>query len=278
MEVASALTQPEVAPSSPFVQETAEEEVVETPAPTEEVVEVEAPTAQEVQEEAPVAVEEIPAVGSAVEVVEEVPTAMEEVADDAPAVEEASIVQDLATPIPTSQEASSQEFLSYVEGLMLQAWKDRIAPRMLSPGALQTLKEIKSSAREKASRTSRDQAESIARKTLAIVSSKLEEAKTTLGEVTEELSEAKAEEENAREHMELAREQLQSAGTKVAYLTTQAEQIQESVRGLKMGVVEAEQLIAEVIATPTLCAVEEETLLSSRAAFAELQQEMARNL
>ncbi|KAG9453814.1 hypothetical protein H6P81_006718 [Aristolochia fimbriata] len=44
------------------------------------------------------------------------------------------------------------------------------------------------------------------------------------------------------------------------------------------GVVEAEQLIAEVIATPTLSAAEEATLLSSRAAFAELQQEMARNL
>ncbi|KAG9453451.1 hypothetical protein H6P81_006355 [Aristolochia fimbriata] len=262
----------------------AEEEVVETPAPTEEVVEVEAPTAQEV--------------------VEEIPTAMEEVADDAPAVEEASIVQDLATPIPTSREAPSREFLSYVEGLMVLAWRDRIAPRMLSPGAvsdtslladagfaisrlqemghdvtrlrvytqqLQTLKEIESSAREKAHRTSRDEAESIARNTLAIVSSKLEEAKATLGEVIEELSEAKAEEEDARERLESAR-------TKVAYLTTQAEQIQESVWGLKTGVVEAEQLIAEVIATPTLSAAEEATLLSSRTAFAELQQEMARNL
>ncbi|KAG9453501.1 hypothetical protein H6P81_006405 [Aristolochia fimbriata] len=100
VEITPALTQPETLP----VQEVA-------------------PSPSVVQEEA----EE--------EVVEEVP-AIEEVAEDAPAVEEASVVQDLPPPILTSQEAPSQEFLSYVEGLMLQAWKDRIVPRMLSPGAV----------------------------------------------------------------------------------------------------------------------------------------------
>ncbi|KAG9442582.1 hypothetical protein H6P81_018436 [Aristolochia fimbriata] len=86
-------------------------------------------------------------------------------------------------------------------------------------------------------------------------------------------------EEDARERFELAREQLQLAGTKVAIpYNSSRKQIRESVRGLKAGVVEAERLIAEVIATPTLSAAEEATLLSSRAAFAELQQEMARNL
>ncbi|KAG9458358.1 hypothetical protein H6P81_002866 [Aristolochia fimbriata] len=284
----------EVAPPS-VVQEEAEEEVVENPAPSiEAVVEAEAPPPA-VEEEAPAPAIKVPAIEAVAEEVQEEVPAIEEVADDAPAVEEASVVQDLATPILTSQEAPSQEFLSYVEGLMVQAWRDRIAPRMLSPGAvsdtslladagfaisrqqemghdvtrlrvytqqLQTLREIESSAGEKARRTSRDEAESIARNTLAIVSSKLEEAKATLGEVIEELSEAKAEEEDAHESLESAR-------TKVAYLTTQAEQIQESVRGLKTGVVEAESLIAEVIATPTLSAAEEATLLSSRATFEE---------
>ncbi|KAG9453682.1 hypothetical protein H6P81_006586 [Aristolochia fimbriata] len=238
----------EVAPPS-VVQEEAEEEVVENPAPSiEAVVEAEAPPPA-VEEEAPAPAIEVPAIEAVAEAVQEEVPAIVEVADDAPAVEEASVVQDLATPILTSQEAPSQEFLSYVEGLMVQAWRDRIAPRMLSPGAvsdtsllayagfaisrlqemghdvtrlrvytqqLQTLREIKSSAGEKACRTSRDEAESIARNTLAIVSSKLEEAKATLGEVIEELSEAKAEEEDAHERLESAR-------TKVVYLTTQAE-------------------------------------------------------
>ncbi|KAG9455389.1 hypothetical protein H6P81_008293 [Aristolochia fimbriata] len=238
----------EVAPSPSVVQEEAEEEVVETPAPSiKAMVEVEAPPSA-VKEGAPTPAIEAPAIEAMAEVVQEEVPAIEEVADDAPAVEEASVVQDLATPILTSQEAPSQKFLSYVEGLMVQAWRDRIAPRMLSPGAvsdtslladagfaisrlqemghdvtrlrvytqqLQTLKEIESSAGEKARRTSRDEAESIARNTLVIVSSKLEEAKTTLGEVIEELSEAKDEEEDARERLE-------SATTKVAYLTTQA--------------------------------------------------------
>ncbi|KAG9442030.1 hypothetical protein H6P81_017884 [Aristolochia fimbriata] len=39
-----------------------------------------------------------------------------------------------------------------------------------------------------------------------------------------------------------------------------------------------ERLIAEVIATPTLSVAEEATLLLSRAAFAELQQEMTREM
>ncbi|KAG9447594.1 hypothetical protein H6P81_013722 [Aristolochia fimbriata] len=332
-EITQALTQSEglpaqeVAPSPSVVQEEAEEEVVETPAPLiEAVVEAEAPPPA-VEEEAPTPAVEVPAIEAVVEVVQEEVPATEEVFETVlppeevvlevvpavdpvvePAAEEAPIVQNLATPPTSSSLTSSQtpslEFLSYVEGLMLQAWKDRIVPRMLSSGAvsdasllavpgfaisrlqemghdvtrlrvytqqLQTLKEVESSAREKASRASRDQAESIARKNLATVSSKLEEAKATLGEVTEELSEAKTEEEDAREHLESAR-------TKVAYLTTQAEQVQESVRDLKTGVVKAEQLIAEVFATPTLSAAEEATLLSSRATFAEMQQEMARNL
>ncbi|KAG9458314.1 hypothetical protein H6P81_002822 [Aristolochia fimbriata] len=245
-EITPALTQSEglpvqeVAPSPSVIQEEAEEEVVETPAPLiEAVVEAEA-SLPAVEEEAPTRAVEVPAIEAVVEVLQEgVPTTEEafetilapeeEVLEVVPAVdpvvepaaEEAPIVQNLATP-PTSSSLTSsqtplQEFLSYVEGLMVQAWRDRITP------------------------------------------------------VIEELSEAKAEEEDAHERLE-------SAGTKVAYLTTQAEQIQESVRGLKTGVVEAERLIAEVIATPTLSAAEEATLLSSRAAFAELQQEMARNL
>ncbi|KAG9447772.1 hypothetical protein H6P81_013900 [Aristolochia fimbriata] len=151
---------------------------------------------------------------------------------------------------------------------MVQAWRDRIVPRMLSSGVvrdislladagfaisrlqemghdvtrlrvytqqLQTLQEIEPSAGEKVRRTSRD--------------------------------EERAEEKDARERFELAREQLQSAGTKVDTLPLKQKEIRESVRGLEAGVVEAERLIAEVIATPTLSAAEEATLLSSRAAF-----------
>ncbi|KAG9442400.1 hypothetical protein H6P81_018254 [Aristolochia fimbriata] len=64
---------------------------------------------------------------------------------------------------------------------------------------LQTLKEIEPSAGEKVRPDFRDEAEGYCSNTLAVVSSKLEEAKATLGEVVEELSEAKAEEEDARE-------------------------------------------------------------------------------
>ncbi|KAG9442347.1 hypothetical protein H6P81_018201 [Aristolochia fimbriata] len=238
----------EVAPSPSVVQEEA-------------VIEVEAlPPA--VKEEDTTPVVEVPAIEAAVEVIqEEVPTTEgaletivapeEAVMEVAPAAEEVSLVQ--ATP-PTSSsltpsQTPSQEFLSYIKGLMVQAWRDRIVPRMLSPGVvsdislladagfaisrlqemghdvtrlrvytqqLQTLQEIEPSAGEKVRRTSRDEAKGIARNTLAVVSSKLEEAKATLGEVVEELSEAKAEEKDARERFELAREQLQSAGTKVA--------------------------------------------------------------
>ncbi|KAG9459147.1 hypothetical protein H6P81_003655 [Aristolochia fimbriata] len=209
----------EVAPSPLVVQEG---EVVETPAPLiEAVVEAEAPPPA-VEEEAPTPAVEVPAIEAVVEVIqEEVPTTKEafetilapeeEVLEVVPAVgpvvepsaEEVPIVQNLATP-PTSfsltlSQTPSQEFLSYVESLMVQAWRDRIAPRMLSPGAvsdtslladagfaisrlqemghdvtrlrvytqqLQTLKEIERSAGEKARRTSRDEAESIARKLL----------------------------------------------------------------------------------------------------------------
>ncbi|KAG9444851.1 hypothetical protein H6P81_016191 [Aristolochia fimbriata] len=289
----------EVAPSPSVVQEEA-------------VIEAEAlPPAVEEEDTTPAV--EVPAIEAAVEVIqEEVPTTEgaletivapeEAVMEVAPAAEEVSLVQ--ATP--------PYRLLSRLHRTRRAgAWRDRIVPRMLSPGVvsdislladagfaisrlqemghdvtrlrvytqqLQTLQEIEPSAGEKVRRTSRDEAEGIARNTLAVVSSKLEEAKATLGEVVEELSEAKAEEGDARERFELAREQLQSAGTKVAYLTTQVEQIQESVQGLETGVVEAERLIAEVIATPTLSAAEEATLLSARAAFAELQQEMAKNL
>ncbi|KAG9459082.1 hypothetical protein H6P81_003590 [Aristolochia fimbriata] len=228
----------EVAPSPLVVQEG---EVVETPAPLiEAVVEAEAPPPAVEEEAQPPAVG-VPAIEAVVEVIqEEVPTTEE-------AAEEVPIVQNLGTPPTssslTSSQTPSQEFLSYVEGLMVQAWRDRIAPRMLSPGAVNdtslladagfaisrlqemghdvtspsestlssycTLKEIERSGwREGSSGLPWDEAESIARNTLAIVSSKLEEAKATLGEVIEELSEAKAEEEDARERLELAREQL----------------------------------------------------------------------
>ncbi|KAG9458887.1 hypothetical protein H6P81_003395 [Aristolochia fimbriata] len=209
----------EVAPSPSVVQEEA-------------VIEAEAlPPA--VEEEDPTPAVEVPAIEAAVEVIqEEVPTTEgaletilapeEAVIEVAPAAEEVSLVQ--ARP-PTSSsltpsQTPSQEFLSYIEGLMVQAWRDRIVPRMLSPGVVaemghdvtspsrvytqqptETLKEIEPSAGEKVRPDFRDEAEGIARNTLAVVSSKLEEAKATLGEVVEELSEAKAEEEDARERL-----------------------------------------------------------------------------
>ncbi|KAG9442625.1 hypothetical protein H6P81_018479 [Aristolochia fimbriata] len=285
VDVTPALTQPEalpvqeVAPS--VVQEAAEEEVVveilqeraptveeeapavvvqeETPAPTEEAVEVLQERAPTVEEEAPAAVvheetlapafrEEVPAVETPVSAVE---------------IQDTTTPLTLSTPSASTSLTPSQQLLSHVEGLMLQVWKDRIAPRMLSPDAvrdaslladagfvisrlqevshdvtrlqvytqkLQVLSEIENSAGEKASCTSRDQAESDARETLGILSSKLEDAEITLSEVDEELSKAKVDEEDAREReedarerLELAREQLQSAETKVVYLTTQAE-------------------------------------------------------
>ncbi|KAG9453431.1 hypothetical protein H6P81_006335 [Aristolochia fimbriata] len=346
-EIAPVLTQPEalpiheVSPSPSVVQEAAEEATIEEAAPVsvlpevdaapapsiEDVVEVEAPSPV-VEEEAPTSVIEAPAIEAGIEVVqEEVPIeevfetvlAPEEVALEVvpsePAVEGAPIVQNSAI-LPTSSsltasQTPSQQLLSYVEGLMLQAWKDKIAPRMVSPGAvrdgplladaefiigrlqevshdvtrlrvytqkLQVLSEMESSTREKASRISRDRAECGARESLGILSSKLEDAEITLSEVAEELSEAKDDEEDARERLELAKEQLQSAETKVVYLTTQAEQIQESVRDLKKAVVAAEQMVAEIIARPTLSATEEAALLSLRADFAEAQQEIAKDL
>ncbi|KAG9458350.1 hypothetical protein H6P81_002858 [Aristolochia fimbriata] len=346
-EIAPVLTQPEalpiheVSPSPSVVQEAAEEATIEEAAPVsvlpeadaapapsiEDVVEVEAPSPV-VEEEAPTSVIEAPAIEAGIEVVqEEVPIeevfetvlAPEEVALEVvpsePAVEGAPIVQNSAI-LPTSSsltssQTPSQQLLSYVEGLMLQAWKDKIAPRMVSPGAvrdgplladaefiigrlqevshdvtrlrvytqkLQVLSEMESSTREKASRISKDRAECGARESLGILSSKLEDAEITLSEVAEELSEAKDDEEDARERLELAKEQLQSAETKVVYLTTQAEQIQESVRDLKKAVVSAEQMVAEIIARPTLSATEEAALLSLRADFVEAQQEIAKDL
>ncbi|KAG9442228.1 hypothetical protein H6P81_018082 [Aristolochia fimbriata] len=187
-------------------------------------------------------------------------------------------------PASTSLATPSQQLLSHVGGVMLQVWRDQITPRMLSPDVvrdtslavdanfiirklqevshdvtrlqvytqkLQALKDMESLAGEKASRTSRDWAKSDARETLDALSSKLENAKITLDEAAEDLSEAKADEEDARERLELATEQLQSAKTKK---------------------------VEEVIARPTLSAAEEATLLSLRADFVELQQEMARDL
>ncbi|KAG9450152.1 hypothetical protein H6P81_010117 [Aristolochia fimbriata] len=298
-------TQPEISPvqevTPPVVQEVAEGATIEEEAPApvvEEMVEIEVLT---VQEEASVIQEEAP-------IVEEVPSVVEEVApieEQAPVVQETASLPLSAPPALTSLATPSQQLLSHVEGVMLQVWKDQITPRMLSPDAvrdaslavdanfiisklqevshdvtrlqvytqkLQALREIESLARE------RDWAESDAWEALEALSSKLENAEITLDEAAEELSEAKVDEEDARERLELAREQLQSAGTNVVYLTTQVEQIRESVRDLKKVVVEAEQKVAEVIARPTLSAAEEATLLSSRAAFAELQQEMTKGL
>ncbi|KAG9458186.1 hypothetical protein H6P81_002694 [Aristolochia fimbriata] len=281
----------EVAPSPLVVHEEAEGEVVETPAPLiEAVVEAEVPPPT-VEEEAPTPAVEVPTIEAVIEVVqEEVPTTEEafetilapeeEVLEVVPAVdpvvepaaEEVPIVQNLARRLPVFSRLrrTPRRRRRFAISRLQEMGHDVIHLRVYTQ-QLQTLKKIERSAGEKARRTSRDEAEGIARNTLGIVSSKLEEAKATWGEVIEEISEAKAEEEDAHERLESAR-------TKVAYLTTQAEQIQESVRGLKTGVVEAERLIAEVIATPTLSAAEEATLLSSRAAFAELQQEMVRNL
>ncbi|KAG9458425.1 hypothetical protein H6P81_002933 [Aristolochia fimbriata] len=325
VEVAPSSTQLETLPiqevAPPVVQEAAEETTIEKEAPSpflqegaptpsvEEVVEVEALTVREkasvVQEEAPTPAVEapVPAIEDVVEVVqEEIPVAVEEIAEVIPAVvgvaevilaiEEDSIVQNTTTsptlptpPASISLATPSQQLLSHVEGVMLQAWKDQITHRMLSPDAVRDTSLaadadfiIKSLVGEKASRTSRDWSESDARDALDALSSKLENAEITLGEAAEELSEAKVDEEDARERLKLGREKLQSDGTKVVYHTTQVEQIQESVRDLKKAVVEAEQKVAEVIARSTHCAAEEATLLSSRAAFVELQQEMARGL
>ncbi|KAG9444752.1 hypothetical protein H6P81_016092 [Aristolochia fimbriata] len=281
------------------------------------------------REEAPTPVIEAPAIEAGIEVVqEEVPIeevfetvlAPEEVALEVvpsePAVEGAPIVQNSAI-LPTSSsltssQTPSQQLLSYVEGLMLQAWKDKIAPRMVSPGAVRdgplladaefivgrlqevshdvtspagfTLKSCRSLARWRVQLERRQVAFPgiggvwSCWESLGILSSKLEDAEITLSEVAEELSEAKDDEEDARERLELAKEQLQSAETKVVYLTTQAEQIQESVRDLKKAVVAAEQMVAEIIARPTLSATEEAALLSLRADFAEAQQEIAKDL
>ncbi|KAG9458176.1 hypothetical protein H6P81_002684 [Aristolochia fimbriata] len=125
----------EVAPSPSVVQEEA-------------VIEAEAlPPAVEEEDTTPAV--EVPAIEAAVEVIqEEVPTTEgaletivapeEAVMEVAPAAEEVSLVQ--ATP-PTSSsltpsQTPSQEFLSYIKGLMVQAWRDRIVPRMLSPGVV----------------------------------------------------------------------------------------------------------------------------------------------
>ncbi|KAG9454216.1 hypothetical protein H6P81_007120 [Aristolochia fimbriata] len=338
-EVVLSSTQPEalpvqeVAPFPLVVQEAAEEATIEEATPVlvlqeadvapvpsiEAVVEVETPpsaveasaipTVEEVTEVVPPA-EEVPVVLAVEEtlVVEApVPAIREEaraevVQEETPAVEEVPVVSTLI-PLDTP----SQQLLSHVEGLMLQVWKDRITPCMLSSDAvrdtslvadanfiigrlqevshdvsrlqiyiqkLQALREMESLAREKASRTSRDWAKSDARGALDSLTSKLENAETTLGEVAKELSEVKVDEEDARERLELAKEKLQSAETKVAYLATQSEQIRESVRDLKEAVIEAEQKIAEAIARPTLGAAEQTALLSLRADFAVLQQEM----
>ncbi|KAG9450660.1 hypothetical protein H6P81_010625 [Aristolochia fimbriata] len=213
----------------------------------------------------------------------------------------------IATPLVTS----SQQLQSDFRGMVLQFWKDRIAPRMLSSDVLydssltsdaefvngklqeaghdmtrlqdytqklQALTEEESLAREKTSRISKDSAESDAREALDMLSSKLDNAKVTLDKAVEDLSQAKLDEEDARERLELAREQAQSAETKVVYLATQVEQIRESVRELKEVVLEARQKVEEVIALPTLNPFEEPNLLSLRAAFVGSQQELAKDL
>ncbi|KAG9458412.1 hypothetical protein H6P81_002920 [Aristolochia fimbriata] len=211
-----------------------------------------------------------------------------------PAVEDTTI--SLTPPTPptsTSLTTPSQQLLSHIEDAVrdghlladaefvigrLQEVSHDVTRLQVYTQKLEVLSEMESSAREKASRTSRDRAECDARESLGILSSKLEDAEITLSEVAEELSEAKDDDEDVRERLELAREQLQSARTKVVYLTTQAEQIQESVRDLKKAVVAAEQMVAEIIARPTLSATEEATLLSLRADFVESQQEIAKDL
>ncbi|KAG9441994.1 hypothetical protein H6P81_017848 [Aristolochia fimbriata] len=270
---------------------------IEAPVPAiEEMVEI-------IQEEVPtVAVEEV------VEVVQE----------EVPAVEEASIVQDTVTsltlpapPASTSLATPSQQLLSCFKDMMLQIWKDQITPRMLSPDVvrdlslaayaefvisrlqdvskdasrlqnytqtLQALKGIESLVGEKASRISKDSTESDTKETLDALSSKLDDAEVTLDEPAEEILQAKLDEEDARECLELAREQVRSAKTRVGYLTTQVDQIQESVQELKEAVLGATKKVEEVAAMPTLSVSEEATLLSLRAAFAELQQEMTKDL
>ncbi|KAG9446695.1 hypothetical protein H6P81_012823 [Aristolochia fimbriata] len=278
------------------------QEAEAAPAPsTEEVVGIEAPIheailvleiqeeASIVQEEAPTSAVKAPAIEEVVEIVqEEVPAAVAEVAEVVPAVEEVTevvpaveevpIVQNMTTsltlptlPASTSLATPSQQLLSHVEGTMLQGWKDIITPRMLSTNAV---RDTSLAADADFIIGKLQEAESDAREALDALSSKLENAEITLDEASEDLSEAKADEEDARERLELAIEQLQSIETKVVYLTTQVEQIRESVQDLKKAVVGAEQKVAEVIARPTLSASEEAALLSLRADFAELQQEM----
>ncbi|KAG9453124.1 hypothetical protein H6P81_006028 [Aristolochia fimbriata] len=185
--------------------------------------------------EAPVAPqEEASVVGELAEITPSEGLPVQEVAPSPSVVQEEAVIEAEALP-PRKEEEDPTPAVEVpaieaaVGVIQEEAWRDRIVPRMLSPGVVSDISLLA----DAGFAISRDEAEGIARNTLAVVSSKLEEAKATLGEVVEELSEAKAEEEDARERFELAREQLQSAGTKVAYLTTQAEQIQESVRGLK---------------------------------------------
>ncbi|KAG9450041.1 hypothetical protein H6P81_010006 [Aristolochia fimbriata] len=271
----------------PIVQEVTEEVTIEeeVPAPVlqevgtalvpsgEDLVEVEVEVLM--VQEALAAVEEVPEVVPAAEDTPEVGSAVDDVPEVTPVVGEATIVQNLATPLTlfappilTSEKDPSQQFLSYVEARDVYLLAD-------AEFVISSLQEVSHNVTRLQVYTQQLQA---LREIESLAGKKLEDAKLTLSEVTEELLEAKVDEEDARERLKLASEQLQSAGTKVAYLTTQAEQIQESVRDLEKAVIAYEQMVAEIIARPALSAAEEATLLSSRAAFAELQQEIARNL
>ncbi|KAG9457419.1 hypothetical protein H6P81_001927 [Aristolochia fimbriata] len=129
----------------------------------------------------------------------------------------------------------SSLLLSYVEGLMLQAWKDKIAPRMVSPvqKARQTFAgrrrvHHRSLARWRIQLERRQVAfpgieRSVVRESLGILSSKLEDAEITLSEVVKSFRKLRMMKRMPVNAFELAKEQLQSAETKVVYLTTQAE-------------------------------------------------------
>ncbi|KAG9445024.1 hypothetical protein H6P81_016364 [Aristolochia fimbriata] len=199
-EAAEEATIEEEAPA-PVFQEEAPALVFqeETPAPVvEEVVEIEAPTVQEeasvVQEEAPTPAVEAPApaIEEVAEVVqEEISAAIEEVVEVVPAVEEDSI--------------------GYTQ-------------------RLQALKAIENLAGERASRTSKDSAESDARGASDVLTSKLDNAEIALDDAAEDLSRAELDHEDARKHLELAKEQFESTKIKVVYFATQVEQIERVYR------------------------------------------------
>ncbi|KAG9444878.1 hypothetical protein H6P81_016218 [Aristolochia fimbriata] len=186
-------------------------------------------------------VAEAPATNSSMRPILEVAPALTQFEALPPVREVMPVIQEVVTPLPlpappvhasaaTPFVTPLQQLRSDFGGVVLQFWKDRIVPRMLSL------------------------------------------------DVVNDSSLSTDAEEDAHERLELAGEQAQSAYAKVVYLATQVEQIRESVREVKEAVLEATRKVDEILTLPTLSAAKEANLLSLRAAFAESQQELAKDL